>query len=89
MGEEFVLGLGQEALKVTIFLAAPMLIVALVVGIAVSLMQAVTQINEATLTFIPKIVAIAIVLVVTGPWMIETLTHYTTDLFTRFPELIH
>lgn len=89
MSDEFVMSLGQEALKVTVFLAAPMLLVALLVGITVSLIQAVTQINEATLTFIPKIVAIALVLVVTGPWMLETLTTYTTDLINRFPELIH
>ncbi|MBI3544465.1 MAG: flagellar biosynthesis protein FliQ [Deltaproteobacteria bacterium] len=88
MGEDFVLGLGQEALKVTVFLAAPLLLVAMVVGIVVSLLQAVTQVNEATLTFIPKIVAIAVVLVIGGPWMIETITHYTTDLITRFPELV-
>lgn len=89
MSDEFVMSLGQEALKVTVFLAAPMLLVALVVGITISLLQAVTQVNEATLTFIPKIVAIAVVLVVTGPWMLETLTTYTTDLINRFPELIH
>lgn len=88
MGEEFVLGLGQEALKVTLYLAGPILIVAMVVGIVVSLLQAVTQINESTLTFVPKILAIAAVLVVAGPWMIETITNYTTDLITRFPELI-
>lgn len=89
MSEDFILGLGQEALKVTFFLAGPILLVAMVVGIAVSLLQAVTQINEATLTFIPKIVAIAVVVVIGGPWMLETITHYTTDLITRFPELIH
>lgn len=88
MNEELILTLGNEALKVTIFLAAPLLMVAMVVGIVVSLLQAVTQVNESTLTFIPKIVAIAVVLVVGGPWMIETITHYTTDLITRFPELI-
>lgn len=88
MSEELVLSLGQEALKTTVFLAAPMLLVAMVVGIAISLIQAVTQLNEATLTFIPKIVAIAAVLVISGPWMLETLTSYTTDLITRFPELI-
>lgn len=88
MNEDFILNLGQEALKVTLFLAGPVLIVAMVVGIVVSLLQAVTQINEATLSFIPKVVAIAVVLVVGGPWMIETITHYTTDLITRFPELI-
>lgn len=88
MGEEFVLGLGQEALKVTLYLAGPILLVAMVVGIVVSLLQAVTQINESTLTFVPKILAIAAVLVVAGPWMLETITNYTTDLITRFPELI-
>ncbi|MBI2605023.1 MAG: flagellar biosynthesis protein FliQ [Deltaproteobacteria bacterium] len=88
MGEEFVLGLGQEALKITLYLAGPILLVAMVVGIVVSLLQAVTQINESTLTFVPKLLAIAAVLVVAGPWMIETITHYTADLITRFPELI-
>ena len=88
MNEDFMLNLGQEALKTAMLLAAPILLVALVVGVSVSLFQAVTQINEATLSFIPKIVAIAIVLVIGGPWMLETITHYTTDLITRFPELI-
>lgn len=88
MNEDFILGLGQEALKVTILLAGPILLVAMVVGVVVSLIQAVTQINEATLSFIPKVLAIAIVLVVGGPWMLETITHYTTDLITRFPEYI-
>jgi flagellar biosynthetic protein FliQ len=88
MNEDFVLTLGTEALRTTIMLAAPLLLVAMVVGIVVSLIQAVTQINEATLTFIPKIAAIAIVIVVAGPWMIETLTHYTTDLITRFPDFV-
>jgi flagellar biosynthetic protein FliQ len=88
MSEEFILGLGQEALKVTLFLAGPMLLIAMLVGIAVSIIQAVTQINESTLTFIPKIAAIAIVLVVAAPWMIETMTHYTTELITHFPEYV-
>ena len=89
MSDDFIITLGQEALKVTLLLAAPLLGVAMVVGIIVSLLQAVTQINEATLTFIPKIIAIAVVLVVSGPWMIDTITFYTTDLINRFPELIH
>lgn len=75
-------------MKTTLFLAGPVLLVAMVVGIAVSLLQAVTQINEATLSFIPKVAAIALVLVVGGPWMLEVIMHYTTDLITRFPELI-
>jgi flagellar biosynthesis protein FliQ len=89
MNEEMVLSLGAEAMKTTIFLAGPMLAVAMVVGIGVSVLQAVTQINESTLTFIPKIIAIAAVLVIGAPWMVELLSQYTTDLITRFPELIH
>lgn len=88
MSDELVISLGNEALKTAIFLAAPILAVAMIVGIVVSLLQAVTQINEATLTFIPKIIAIAIVIIVGGPWMIEMITHYTTELFLRFPELV-
>lgn len=88
MTEEFVLTLGTDALKTAMFLAAPMLVVAMAVGIVISIIQAVTQINEATLTFIPKIVAVAIVLVIAGPWMLDVLTHYTTDLITRFPEFV-
>ena len=88
MNEDMVLTLGLEALKTTIFLASPILLVAMLVGIAVSMLQAVTQINEATLTFIPKNVAISIVIVITGPWMLELLTTYTSDLLMRFPELV-
>lgn len=88
MSEEFVITLGQEALKTIVFLAGPILIVAMLVGITVSFLQAVTQINEATLTFIPKIIAIGVVIVVAAPWMIETITTYTTDLIVHFPELV-
>ena len=88
MNEEMVLSLGAEAMRTTIYLAGPMLAVAMVVGIGVSVLQAVTQINESTLTFIPKIVAIAAVLAIGAPWMVEVLSQYTTDLITRFPELI-
>ena len=88
MSEDMILTLGHDALKVCLMLAGPLLLVAMVIGITVSLIQAVTQINEATLTFIPKILAIAIILVISGPWMLETITSYTIELFTRFPELI-
>ena len=88
MGEDFVMSLGNEALRVTLMLGGPILFVAMAVGIGISLLQAVTQINEATLTFVPKILAISAVLVVGGPWMIETITTYTTDIITRFPEFI-
>ena len=89
MGEEMVVTLGQEALKVTLYVAGPVLLVAMIVGIIISLLQAITQINEATLTFVPKIIAIAAVMVISGPWMLQTLMQYTTDLISRFPEVVH
>lgn len=81
MGEELVIKLGQDALKITAMLAAPMLLSTLVVGLVVSIFQALTQINEATLTFIPKMIVVAIVIILAGPWMIDTMSHYTVQLF--------
>ncbi len=81
MPEELVLTLGQETLKTAAILAAPMLGAALIVGLLVSVFQAVTQINEATLTFIPKIIVIALVLVLAGPWMIDTMSKFSIELF--------
>ena len=81
MGEELILKLGQDAIRTTAMIAAPMLIGALVIGLLISVMQAITQINEATLTFIPKIAIIFIVVIVAGPWMIDVITQYTTELF--------
>ena len=88
MSEEIVIGLGQEALKTSFMIAAPLLVVAMIVGIVVSLLQAITQINEATLSFIPKIVAIAIVMLLAAPWMLEVLMNYTADIFTHFGDFI-
>ncbi len=81
MTDELVMKLGQEALKTTAMLSAPLLGAALVTGLVVSVVQAITQINEATLTFIPKMIVIAIILIVAGPWMIDVLTHFTVGLF--------
>jgi flagellar biosynthetic protein FliQ len=88
MENEFVVEVVSQAMKVTLMLAAPMLIGALVVGILVSIFQAVTQINEQTLSFIPKILVIIAALVIFSPWMMETLVTYTRDLITSIPELI-
>lgn len=88
MENEFVIEVVNQAIKVTLMLAAPMLIGALVVGILVSIFQAVTQINEQTLSFIPKILVIVATLVIFSPWMMETMVSYTQDLFTSIPELI-
>lgn len=88
MENEFVIEVVNQAIKVTLMLAAPMLIGALLVGVLVSIFQAVTQINEQTLSFIPKILVIIAALVIFSPWMMETMVTYTQDLFTSIPELI-
>jgi flagellar biosynthesis protein FliQ len=88
MENDFVIEVVNQAIKITLMLAAPMLIGALVVGVLVSIFQAVTQINEQTLSFIPKILVIIATLVIFSPWMMETMVGYTQDLFTSIPELI-
>lgn len=80
MGEDFVMGIGAEAVKTMILIAGPMLLAAMIVGIAVSIFQAVTQINEATLTFIPKMIAVVLVLVIAAPWMLEVMKTYASDV---------
>lgn len=80
MTEEMVMSIGTELIKTTIMLAGPLLVAAMVVGILVSILQAVTQINESTLTFIPKMVAVVVVLMIMAPWMLETLQHYTSNI---------
>ncbi|MEZ0392354.1 MAG: flagellar biosynthesis protein FliQ [Pseudobdellovibrionaceae bacterium] len=81
MSEDLIIKLGQDALRTTAMLAGPMLISTLVIGLAVSIFQALTQINEATLTFIPKMLVVALVIVIAGPWMLDIMTTYTTNLF--------
>ncbi|HEY8278949.1 MAG TPA: flagellar biosynthesis protein FliQ [Bdellovibrionota bacterium] len=88
MTEDIVLNLGREAIWTTVALAAPLLVASLVVGLVVSIFQAVTQINEATLTFIPKMLAIVVVMVVLAPWMTQMITAYTTELFTSLPNYV-
>jgi flagellar biosynthetic protein FliQ len=88
MNEDLIVELGKNALKTTAMISAPLLIGALVVGILVSIFQAITQINEATLTFIPKMIIVALVFVLAGPWMLDLLTNYTTDLFMSVASII-
>jgi flagellar biosynthetic protein FliQ len=80
MTDEMVINLGAEAIKVMVYIAGPMLLAAMAIGILVSVLQAITQINEATLTFIPKMIAIVVVLLVMAPWMMEMLKSYTADI---------
>jgi flagellar biosynthesis protein FliQ len=88
MGPDQVLELSTEALELALRVALPLLGVGLIVGLAVSIFQAVTQIQEQTLAFIPKILALAGVLIVGGPWMLNQLLSYTTELWTRIPSLV-
>ena len=88
MNEDLVLKLAQDAIRTTGMIAGPMLVGALVIGLIISIMQAVTQINEATLTFIPKIVVIFIVLLVAGPWMLDVMSHYTIELYSNISSFV-
>ena len=88
MTPESVMTLGRTALEMTILVASPVLLVTLVVGLIVSVFQAATQINEMTLSFVPKLVAIFITLAVAGPWMITMITDFTKRLIGSIPSLI-
>jgi flagellar biosynthesis protein FliQ len=83
-----VLDLAQDALIVAAKLGAPILVTSLVVGFAISLVQSITQIQEVTLSFVPKAVAVAVALIVCGQWMIAEMVSFTTDLFDRIPSLV-
>ncbi len=89
MTPETVMAIAQRALEITLILAAPLLLTALVTGLLVSAFQAATQINEMTLSFIPKLLAISLTLVVAGPWMLKQLVSYTHDLIASIPGLIN
>jgi flagellar biosynthesis protein FliQ len=88
MSQDDVVNLVVDAMSVSLKVALPVLLVTLVVGLAVSIFQAVTQIQEQTLTFIPKVVAMAAVIVVAGPWMLGEIVSYTQNLYERIPSLI-
>lgn len=88
MTPETVITLVQEGLYMLILLSAPPLAVSLLVGLLVSILQAATQINEMTLTFIPKLLAMFVVLVLAGPWMLSTLMDYFTRLYQSIPTVI-
>ena len=80
--------MGTEAMKVAIAVAALLLLVALVTGLIISILQAATQINEMTLSFIPKIIAVFVAIIVAGPWMLNLLLDYMRNLFTNLPYII-
>lgn len=82
------MSLGAQAIQLTLLVAAPLLLVALVVGLVISIFQAATQINEATLSFIPKLMAVFAALVVAGPWMLAQLVAFMRELFSSIPQLV-
>jgi flagellar biosynthetic protein FliQ len=88
MTPESVMTMGRQAMEVTLMVGAPMLLVALAVGLVVSIFQAATQINEATLSFIPKLIGIFIALVVAGPWMLSVMLDYMRQIFSGIPGMV-
>jgi flagellar biosynthesis protein FliQ len=88
MTPESVVNIAQQAIQVTLLLSAPLLLAALATGLVVSIFQAATQINEMTLSFIPKLLVTFVVLVVAGPWMLELMVDYMRRLFESIPGLI-
>jgi flagellar biosynthetic protein FliQ len=83
-----VIDIGRQAIEVLLLVSAPLFIAALVTGLLVSIFQAATQINEATLSFVPKLIMIFVTLVLAGPWMISVMTDYIRRLFESIPSLI-
>ncbi|MCC7405848.1 MAG: flagellar biosynthesis protein FliQ [Bdellovibrionales bacterium] len=88
MTEELILKLGQETIKTTAMIASPMLAGALIIGLVISVLQAITQINEATLTFIPKMAVVALVIVIAGPWMLDVMSHFTTEILQNLAQYV-
>ena len=87
MTPESVMTIGFQAIKLTVLISAPLLLVALVIGLIVSIFQAATQINETTLSFIPKLLGVFAALIIAGPWMLETIVDYMRITFSNIPQL--
>ena len=85
MNPETVMNFGRNAMETTLMVSAPLLLTVLVIGLIVSVFQAATQINEATLSFIPKLVGVFAALVIAGPWMLTVMLDYMRQIFTSFP----
>ncbi|HHH13450.1 MAG TPA: flagellar biosynthesis protein FliQ [Thiolapillus brandeum] len=88
MTPESVLAIGESALTVTVLLAAPLLLSALAVGLLIGMIQAATQIQEMTLSFIPKLIILVVALMIAGPWMLRVITDFTVRLFENIPDFI-
>jgi flagellar biosynthetic protein FliQ len=89
MSPDFVVGFAREAIETALMVALPLLIVGLVVGVIISILQAATQIQEMTLTFVPKILAIFITLIIAFPWLMNKMVSFTRELILNIPNYIH
>ena len=88
MYENLILGIANEALIVVLLLSAPVLGAALITGLLISILQATTQLQEMTLTFVPKIIVVFLVIIIFGPWMLNVITAFTHDLFLAIPSFV-
>lgn len=88
MTPDTIIDLGQRAIVITVQLTAPILLATLAVGLIIAMFQAATQINEMTLTFVPKLIVMALILIFAGPWMLRTMIDYTQNLIRSIPGLI-
>ena len=88
MTPEVVMDIGRQAVEMTLMLSAPLLLAALVIGLIVSIFQAAIQINEQTLSFIPKLVGMLLILLLAGPWMLQIMVDYVRRLFESIPQII-
>ena len=87
MSQDAVLEIFHDALMLALLLCGPMLVISIIVGLVISIIQAATQVHEQTLTFVPKLVAIALILLVTGPWMMNQMNEFTVKLFDLISEI--
>ncbi|MDO4766974.1 MAG: flagellar biosynthesis protein FliQ [Pseudomonadota bacterium] len=88
MTPEFVIGFARQSIELTMSVSLPMLGVGLVVGVVISILQAATQIQEMTLTFVPKIIAVFLALLISFPWVMDKMITFTQDVFLNFPQYI-
>lgn len=89
MGIEWITDLGHQVVQVTLLLAAPPLAASLLVGVVIGVFQAATQIQELTLTFVPKILLVLVVMALAAPWMLDLMVNFTTNLYAQIPTLPH
>ena len=88
MTEEMIIEVGRQTIEIALLVSLPLLAVSLVIGLLISLVQVATSIQDVTLSFVPKIVAVGITLIIAGAWMLQMLVTYTSELFRRVPEFI-